>query len=103
MTQYPTEQELKLAVALNYDGTCTPTLIAKGDDELATEISALATEHDIPIWDNPLLAEVLYRLEVGDEIPEELYLAVAHIIALAYRIRNDPDISSDHNRNQQSR
>lgn len=84
----PSIQELNTAVALGYDGNTAPTLLAKGDAELAEQILAIAREHNIPICENPALAKLLSLLEVGDHIPKELYVAVAHILAFAYRMDN---------------
>ncbi len=80
----PTPKELSQAVALSYDGKNAPTIIAKGDNETAEQILAIAMQHNIPICENPALAQLLNLLDVGDNIPRELYVAVAHIIAFAY-------------------
>lgn len=82
----PTQNELSKAVALIYDGQQAPQLIAKGQADIAEEILTQAREHNIPICNNPALAELLMVLELGDHIPRELYVAVAHIIAFAYQI-----------------
>ncbi len=82
--------DTKQAVALKYDqekGTA-PTVIAKGKGLIAEQIIALAEEHDIHIHENPELLEVLIRLELGDEIPETLYKAIAEVIAFAYNLKN---------------
>lgn len=83
--------EDKQAVALKYDqekGTA-PKVIAKGKGLIAEQIIALAEEHDIHIHENPELLEVLIRLELGDEIPETLYKAIAEVIAFAYNLKNE--------------
>jgi flagellar biosynthesis protein len=72
------------AVALHYDGKNAPRVTAKGTGELAEKIIALAKEHGIPLQENAALAALLAKLELGDEIPEALYLAVAEVIAFAY-------------------
>lgn len=77
------EQQLKHAVALLYDGEQAPKVIATGEELLAAEILAIANEHEIPICENPALIQVLKQLEIGDEIPKELYIAIAHILAFA--------------------
>ena len=77
------EQQLKHAVALLYDGEQAPKVIATGEDALAAEILSIANEHEIPICENPALIQVLRQLEIGDEIPKELYIAIAHILAFA--------------------
>ncbi len=75
------------AVALFYDGSAAPTLTAKGNNDIAEQIIALAHEHDVPIREEPELVNVLSTLNLGDEIPEELYVAVAEIIAFAYLLK----------------
>lgn len=76
------------AIAINYDHQQAPTLTAKGQGLIAEQIIALAKEHDIHIHESPELVEVLLRLELGDEIPESLYRAIAEIIAFAYSLKN---------------
>jgi len=77
------------AVALSYDGQQAPTLSAKGDDELADAILALAREHEVPIYENPELVRLLARLELGEQIPEALYLTIAEVIAFAWQLRGN--------------
>ena len=76
-----------LAVALQYDGENAPKVTAKGAGDLAEQILAIAREHDVPLNENPELVKVLSRIELGDQIPEALYLAVAEVIAFAYMIK----------------
>lgn len=75
------------AIALSYDGQQAPTLSAKGDDELAEAILAIARAHEVPIYENPELVRLLARLELGEAIPEALYLTIAEIIAFAWQLR----------------
>ncbi|MPS97327.1 MAG: flagellar biosynthesis protein FlhB [Pseudomonas sp.] len=75
------------AIALSYDGQNAPTLSAKGEDELAEAILALAREHEVPIYENAELVRLLARLELGEQIPEALYLTIAEIIAFAWQLR----------------
>lgn len=75
-----------LAVALRYDGEGAPQVTAAGRRELADRIRALAAEAGIPEYPDPELAEVLAQVPLGEEIPEELYLAVAQIIAFAFYV-----------------
>lgn len=77
----------KLAVALSYDGISAPRLSAKGHGMLAEQIAALAREHEVPLMDNAELAALLAQLELGEEIPRELYVCVAQIIAFAYMLK----------------
>ncbi|MCW3150332.1 EscU/YscU/HrcU family type III secretion system export apparatus switch protein [Stutzerimonas stutzeri] len=75
------------AIALSYDGQQAPTLSAKGDDELAEMILAIAREHEVPIYENAELVKLLARLELGDEIPAALYRTIAEIIAFAWYLK----------------
>lgn len=74
----------ELSVALQYDGESPPRVSAKGRRLLAREIQDLAMEHGIPVHEDPELAQFLARLEVGETVPRELYVAVAEVIAFAY-------------------
>ena len=75
------------AVALSYDGVCAPVLSAKGAGDIADEIIAIAKEHNIPIREEPELVDLLAKLKLDEEIPRELYVAVAEVIAFAYMIK----------------
>lgn len=85
-----TDQRQK-AIALKYDQEAgkAPLIVAKGMGEIAEQIIKLAEEHDIHIHESPELVEVLIRLELGDEIPESLYRAIAEVIAFAYSLKQD--------------
>jgi flagellar biosynthesis protein len=74
----------KQATALKYDGENAPQVVAKGSGNLAEQIIEQAREHNVHIHNDPILAKVLAKLELGDEIPKQLYVAVAKIIAFAY-------------------
>ncbi|MBU2964794.1 EscU/YscU/HrcU family type III secretion system export apparatus switch protein [Amphritea sp. 2_MG-2023] len=83
--------EYQKAIALNYDHEGAPTVTAKGQGVIAEQIIRLAREHDVHIHESPELVEVLLRLELGDEIPEALYRAIAEIIAFTYKLKNGTD------------
>lgn len=72
------------AVALHYDGKEAPQVTAKGTGELAEKIIAMAKEHGIPLHEDAALIGLLSKLDLGDEIPQPLYAAVAEVIAFAY-------------------
>jgi flagellar biosynthesis protein len=77
----------RTAAALRYDGASeAPTLVASGKGVLADKIVAAAREARIPIREDRLLAEALTALEVGTQVPEELYQAVAEALVWAYRL-----------------
>jgi flagellar biosynthesis protein len=82
-----TKPEIQKAVALFYDGSGAPQITAKGTNDEAAAIVALAQEHGIPLCDNPALVELLSHIELGEHVPENLYIAVAHILAFAYGLR----------------
>lgn len=77
------------AIALKYDADKqnAPKVVAKGMDLVALRIREIAAEHGIPIIERPPLARALYRLcDVGHEIPEQFYNAVAEILAYVYEL-----------------
>ncbi len=79
------------AVALIYEqGKMTsPRLVAKGVDFLAVQIKQLAIKNDIPIVEDPPLARsIFYNVEIDEEIPENLYKAVAQVLAYVYHLKN---------------
>jgi len=79
------------AVAIKYstDSMAAPTVVAKGKNYLALRIRKRAMENQIPIIENPPLAQALYKsVDVGQEIPAHLYRAVAEILAYIYKLMN---------------
>ncbi len=79
--------ESSIAVALKYDGENAPKVTAKGHSDIAGQIIELARKHNVPLTENKELVSLLATLELGEEIPEALYLAVAEIIAFAYMLK----------------
>lgn len=69
-----------LAVALHYKKAGAPKVVAKGRGEVGRRIIDLAKEHGVPLEENPELAEALSSIELGSEIPPELYRAVAVVL-----------------------
>lgn len=79
------------AVALRYEHLtmAAPKVVAKGRNFLAMRIRDLARAHQIPIIENPPLAQALYKTcEVGQDIPESLYKVVAEVLAYVFRLLN---------------
>jgi flagellar biosynthetic protein FlhB len=79
-----------LAVALKYDTTRpgAPIVVAKGAGHLAERIREVARQHGVSVVENKFVARTLYRLvDIGKEIPADLYRAVAEILAFVYRAR----------------
>lgn len=73
-----------IAVALHYDGKQAPRVTASGKGKVAEQIIERAKEHNVPLHTDPALVQVLSRVPLGTEIPRELYVAVAEVIAFAY-------------------
>ncbi len=75
------------AVALAYDGVSAPRVIAHADGELRDTMLALAQTHGVPIHRDANLTRLLSQVRLDDEIPLPLFVAVAEILAFAYRLR----------------
>jgi flagellar biosynthesis protein len=80
------EHRPPLAVALHYSGNGAPRIVAKGGGEVAARIVQTAREHNVPLQEDAALAATLSRLELGREIPRELYVAVAQVLAFAWGV-----------------
>jgi flagellar biosynthesis protein len=76
----------KFAIALEYDGKQAPLVTAKGHDEIANQILRLAHESGVPIQKDNELALVLDQIDLGDHVPEALYVVIAEILTFAYRL-----------------
>ena len=79
------------AVAIKYSGTDmrAPIVVAKGIDVLALKIREIASDNHLPLLESPKLARALYaHTELGDEIPEALYMAVAEVLAYVFQLRS---------------
>lgn len=91
------EEKKAKAVALKWEGGKeAPRVTAKGEGALAEEILAIAKACDIPIQENSALAFALAQLELDEEIPEMLYLAVAEVIAFAYYVSGRHSVAGEH-------
>lgn len=75
----------KIAVALQYDDDSAPVVTAKGAGSVAEQIEKVAREAGVPIEENPMMAEALSQIELDQEIPVELYQAVAVLIGFIMR------------------
>ncbi|HOE67298.1 MAG TPA: EscU/YscU/HrcU family type III secretion system export apparatus switch protein [Candidatus Hydrogenedentes bacterium] len=84
----PSKQPRRKAVALRYDRRKdqAPRVIAKGTGLLAERIIALAREHGVRVHEDPELVALLSKLDISVEIPEDLYRAVAEVLAFLYRL-----------------
>ena len=75
------------AIALEYGKNKTPVVTAKGEGELALRIIAEAKRQGVYVSEDPRLLAMLSRLDVGQEIPEDMFTAVAVILAWVYWLR----------------
>jgi flagellar biosynthesis protein len=80
------EIKSQLAVALHYDNAGAPRVVAKGRGSIGEKIIEVARAHDIPFEENEVLAGALSNVELGDEIPAELYKAVAEVLIFVLRL-----------------
>ena len=81
------QEPLKLAVALQYDGEQdAPVVIAAGRGDIAAKLIAAAEQEQVPVYEDPALAQTLVSLPLGTEIPPELYQAVAQIIVFVWQL-----------------
>lgn len=75
---------IPIAVALEYDGENAPIISAKGVGSIAEKIMHAAKLHGVPLQQDNELIAILADSHLGDEVPENLYVAVAEVIAFAY-------------------
>lgn len=80
------ERSRRFATALRYEGEGAPRVVATGRDNLAEKIVEAALAAGVPLREDPILAQALSALEVGEHIPPELYKAVAETLVWAYRL-----------------
>ena len=80
----------KKAVALTYDKAKdeAPRVKARGEGFIAEKIIDVARKHGVPVKDDPDLIEVLSKLDIDEEIPPEIYVAVAELLAFVYSLNS---------------
>ena len=82
-----TPRPLPVAVSLKWDGKGAPRVTAKGKGEVADRIIELAAANGVPLREDRSLVSVLSKVDLEQRIPQELYVAVAEVIAFAYALR----------------
>lgn len=82
-----------VAVALHYrpERDRAPHVVAKGGGETAARILAIAKEHGVPLQQDAALAVALSRLDLNEEIPRELYVAVAEVLRFVWELERHPE------------
>jgi flagellar biosynthesis protein len=85
------KSKINSAVSLKYQPELdsAPRVTAKGKGKIAEKIIKISKEHDIYIHEDPDLIEVLSQLDINDEIPPDLYLVVAELLAFVYSLNKD--------------
>ncbi len=80
-----------LAIALQYEAEkmMAPRVVAKGAGFIAERIKKIAEKNDVPILEHKPLAHTLFKVEIGDFIPVNLYRAIAEILAYVYRLKGN--------------
>ena len=75
------------AAALQYDQDRheAPVVVAKGSSAVAEKIIAMAKKHNIPLQRDPELLQILMKLEINQEIPENVFHAVAEVLSMVYK------------------
>ncbi|MBI3186072.1 MAG: EscU/YscU/HrcU family type III secretion system export apparatus switch protein [Myxococcales bacterium] len=85
----PDDAEIAVAIKYDKEKDQAPRVVAKGLRFKAEKIRELAKEYGVPIMKNVPLANALYRVDVGQEIPEELYDAVAEVLNFVYALQQE--------------
>ncbi len=87
-----TSDKFKESVALKYDFDGAPTVVATGRNQVAETIIERAKSAGVPIVEDPKLAYVLSKIPLGDEIPPELYRAVAEVLVFVLRLEAELEV-----------
>ncbi len=82
----PVNSQPRFAIALEYDGKSAPVLTARGHHEIADEILEIARQKNVPIHEDEELTLLLSQLDLGDHVPEALYVVIAEVLSFAYRL-----------------
>jgi flagellar biosynthesis protein len=83
------DAEIAIALKYNTEKDAAPRVVAKGMRLKAEKIREIAKQYNIPVMKNVNLANSLYRVEVGQEIPEELFDAVAEILNFVWALQRE--------------
>lgn len=76
----------RFAIALEYDGEQAPLVTAKGHLDVADEILKIAEQENIPVYEDKELTALLDQLDLGEHIPQSLYVVIAEVLSFAYRL-----------------
>jgi flagellar biosynthesis protein len=76
----------RFAIALEYDGAQAPVVTARGHSEIAEEILKIAEQENIPVYHDDELSALLEHLDLGEHIPQSLYVVIAEVLTFAYQL-----------------
>ncbi|NNE62508.1 MAG: hypothetical protein HKN34_00355 [Gammaproteobacteria bacterium] len=82
----PVNTQPRFAVAIEYDGKQAPVVTARGHHETAEEILQIAKQKNIPVHEDEALSILLSQLDIGDNIPDTIYVVIAEVLSFAYRL-----------------
>jgi flagellar biosynthesis protein len=83
------EPDIAIAIKYDKDKDNAPRVVAKGMRLKAEKIKEIAKAYDVPIMRNVALAGALYKVEIGEEVPEELYDAVAEVLNFVFALQQE--------------
>ena len=86
----PDDTEIAIAIKYDQNKDNAPRVVAKGMQMRAEQIRELARQYGVPVMRNVGLANALFRVEVGEEVPEDLYDAVAEVLTFVFSLQNGP-------------
>ena len=86
------DSEFERAVTLHYDQQGAPTVLATGEGEIARLIKERAEAAGVPLVEDPKLSYLLSKIPLGDEIPPELYRAVAEVLVFVLRLEKSLEV-----------
>ncbi len=84
----PDDTEIAIAIKYDQKKDNAPRVVAKGMRMRAEQIRELAKQYGVPVMRNVGLANALFRVEVGEEIPEDLYDAVAEVLTFVFSLQD---------------
>ncbi len=82
----PVNTPPRFAIALEYDGKQAPVVTARGHHDIADEILQIARQENIPVHEDEELSLLLTQLDLGDHVPEALYVVIAEVLSFAYQL-----------------
>lgn len=94
MQQKPHSASSAISLQYNPHIDQAPVITASGTDEMAEAMIKIAQAYQIPIYENPALLNLLAQLEVGEAIPSELYLVIAHILTFVYQLNGKEPLNA---------